>query len=65
MVRLTRRPRDVLADTLPQAGNIGAGLLVFSQFVGQQPFSPYAFAAGVVAWLGFLSFGLIAAGEES
>jgi ABC-type Fe3+-siderophore transport system permease subunit len=64
MVRLTRRQRDVLADKLPQAGNVGMGVLVFSQLGGQQVFSPYSFGAGIVMWIVSMAFGLIAAGGE-
>jgi len=62
MVRLTRRQRDVFADKLPQVGNIGMGLLVFGQFVSQQPFSPLLFVAGVALWMLLMALAVFAAG---
>ena len=41
MLRLRSRQRAVMVEKLPDVANLGVGALVFGQFVGEQPFSPW------------------------
>jgi len=54
MVRLDRDQRALLAEKLPDAGNVAAGALVFGQFLSAGQFSPVALAGGTIIWLGFM-----------
>lgn len=50
MLQLNRNQRTVLADKLPDVANIAAGALVFAQFVGESPFSPWLAVCGIGLW---------------
>jgi hypothetical protein len=50
MLRLDRKQRTVVADTLRQLANIVLGGTVIVQFVGAQPRSMLLAAGGIGAW---------------
>ena len=50
MLELNRNQRAVLADKLPDMANVAAGALVFAQFLGERPFSPWLAACGIGLW---------------
>ena len=60
-----QRQRDVLADKLPDLANIGAGLFVFGQFVGQQPPSAPLLVIGAIVWAILIGVALLMAGREA
>ena len=50
-----------MADKLFDVGNLAAGALVFSQFLGERPVSPALVGAGIVTWIVFLVLSVAAA----
>ena len=62
MLRLKPRQREVLVDKFPDLANVGAGLFVFGQFVGQQPPSMFLLGVGVAAWAVLIIIALMVAG---
>jgi hypothetical protein len=56
MLRFTKPRKRIVADKLPDAGNLALAALVFGQFVGSQPCSATLAAAGLIIWS--LLFGL-------
>ena len=65
MLRLKPRQREVVADKFPDLANIGAGLFVFGQFVGQQPPSMVLVGVGMVAWAVLIIIALMVAGDTT
>ena len=61
MLRLKPRQREVLVEKFPDLANVGAGLFVFGQFVGQQPPSMSLVAAGIVIWAALIVTALVIA----
>jgi hypothetical protein len=59
MVRLTREQRRILADKLPDLANVGAGLLILGQLVGDQPVSIPLFILGTAFWVMLLTLALV------
>ena len=51
MLRLKPRQRAVAVEKLPDLANVIAGLLVFGQFVDDEPVSIWLVAAGLAIWL--------------
>ena len=64
MIRLDRRQRDALSQTVRELANLIAAALVVSQFVTQQPPSWRLILAGIAAWVVFVGFALILEGER-
>ena len=64
MLRLKLWQREILADKVSDLANIGAGLFVFGQFVGQQPWSPPLLVSGVAIWAALVAFALVVGGEK-
>jgi len=46
----------MLMDKLPDAANLALGGMVFGQFLGDRPFSPWLAAIGIGAWLALLGW---------
>ena len=65
MLRLKPRQREMVVDKFPDLANVGAGLFVFGQFVGQQPPSIRLIAAGILVWAVLMVTAMIAAGETT
>ena len=63
MVRLTARQRDALGETVRDLANYGAAALVFGQFVREGTVSWPMAVAGIVIWLGLVTFALKLEGE--
>jgi hypothetical protein len=64
MLRLKPAQRRVLVAHLPELANVGAGSLLFGQFLSDRPYSVGLAVLGVVAWsilIGVVF--LLAAGE--
>lgn len=64
MLRLKPAQRRVLVAHLPELANVGAGSLLFGQFLSERPYSIALAVLGVVAW--WILIGavfLLAAGE--
>jgi hypothetical protein len=64
MLGLNERQRTVLTQAFPAVAHLALGALVFGQFVRDQPFSILLGLAGIVVWIGFVSFALALAGGK-
>ncbi len=64
MVRLKPAQRRVIVDKVPDLANIGAGVFVFWQFVGQQPASWMLFVLGLLLWVGVTTVCVVIAGGK-
>jgi hypothetical protein len=65
MVRLNRKQRTAMSDTLRQFANIVAAAFVVGQFVAARPLSWSLFFAGAVVWVVLAGGGvLLLAGED-
>ncbi|PYR63752.1 MAG: hypothetical protein DMF87_05775 [Acidobacteria bacterium] len=64
MLRLDRRQRTIVADTLRQLANIMFGGTVIAQFVGTQSRSVLLAAAGIAAWWILLVVAVMLAGGQ-
>ncbi len=64
MLRLNQRQRELLADKLCDAANLAAGALVFGQFLAPG-FSAILAAAGLIAWVALIGWGLAVARRRS
>jgi hypothetical protein len=63
MLRLKPRQRAVLVEKVPDLANIGAGVLVFGQFV-TEPTSVWLALGGVVLWAILIGLTLLVAGAN-
>ena len=54
MLELKGGQRTILADKLPDAGNLAAGALIFAQFLDSRVFSPFMALSGAVIWIFFV-----------
>jgi hypothetical protein len=61
--RLGTRRRAALGDKLLDLANYAAAAMVFSQFIGPQPFSWTVVVGGVAAWLVFAAWAVWLIGE--
>lgn len=50
MIRLTNAQRRVLIAHVPELANVGAGSLLFGQFLSDRPYSMALATAGVALW---------------
>jgi hypothetical protein len=64
MVRLTPAQRRVIVDKVPDLANIGAGVFIFWQFVGQQPASWRLFLVGLLVWVGVMVAAVLISGGK-
>ena len=64
MIRLKRRQRTALGETLRELANLVAGALVLGQFVGEQRLSIWSVLAGIAAWFVLVGLVLLLAGEK-
>ncbi len=64
MLRLTRGQRALVGDKLADVANIGAGALIFGQFVGDLAFSPWLIAAGLLMWLALMVLAIVSTGRD-
>ena len=64
MLRLTARQRTVLLEKVPDVANLAIGALLFGQFVGSQPFSPWSALTGFVIWIVLMAMTLSIARED-
>ena len=65
MLVLKNEQRELLADKLPDAGNLAVGALFFGQFLSDRPFSIVLALCGVCAWVALVAEAVIlAAGRE-
>lgn len=51
MLKLSLDQRRLLAESLKDAANVGAGVMLFGQALGNTPFSLPLFVGGVLIWL--------------
>lgn len=66
MIRLRPAQRRVLVAHLPELANVGAGSLLFGQFLSDQPYSVGLAMVGIGAWAVLIGATfLLAAGERS
>jgi hypothetical protein len=63
MLTLKPRQRAVLLEKVPDLANLGAGALIFGQFVSDQPFSAWLALAGFGVWGGLMAGTLFIAGD--
>ena len=47
MLRLKPRQRALIVEKVPDLANIGAGVLVFGQFAGEEPLSVWFVLLGI------------------
>lgn len=64
MLRLKRRQREVILDTLPDLANLIAGALLFAQFVGSERFSFGVALLGMVLWVALSGCAIWLAGVD-
>jgi hypothetical protein len=62
MVRLTERRRAILSEKFGDLANYALAALVFSQAVGQEPFSIGVAVAGFLIWFVFTAASYVVAG---
>jgi hypothetical protein len=64
MIRLDRRQRDALSETVRELANFVAAALVVGQFVTSQPASGRLIFVGIFSWVVFVGFALMLEGER-
>jgi hypothetical protein len=65
MLVLKDKQRELLANKLPDAGNLAVGALFFGQFLSDRPFSIVIALCGIGAWIAMVTEAVIlAAGRE-
>jgi len=64
MIRLDRRQRDALSETVRELANFVAAGLSVGQFVTSQPPSWRLIGVGVFSWMVFVGFALMLEGER-
>jgi hypothetical protein len=64
MIRLDRRQKDALGETVRELANFVAAALVVGQFVTSQAASWRLISAGVFSWVVFVGFALMLEGER-
>lgn len=65
MIRLTNAQRRVLIAHVPELANVGAGSLLFGQFLSDRPYSLTLALVGVVLWLVLIGIvSVLAEGEQ-
>jgi hypothetical protein len=64
MLRLSRKQREALSQTLRELGNLLAGALVLTQFVGQQAPSWRLVVLGATGWIVLVSVALLFLGRR-
>lgn len=64
MLTLKPRQRAVLLEKVPDVANLGVGVLVFGQFVSDQPFSVWLAVLGFGIWSGLMEGTLLIAGDD-
>ena len=65
MLRLKPPQRRMLADKLPDAGNVVGGGLIVGQAISGQMFSAAFVLIGVALWAGFIAAALAFAAERN
>jgi hypothetical protein len=63
MIRLDRRQRDALSDTVRELANFVAAALVLGQIVAERPRS-WLIVTGIAAWITLVGLGLLLEGER-
>jgi hypothetical protein len=63
MIRLDRRQRDALSDTVRELANFVAGALVLGQIVAERPRS-WLIGAGIATWITLVGLALVLEGER-
>jgi len=63
MLRLDRRRRAALSETVRELANLAAAALVLGQFVTGQPPSFWLMLMGITIWLAFVWVGVLLEGE--
>jgi hypothetical protein len=64
MLRLDRRQRAALSETVREFANLVAAALVIGQFVAEQPPSWWLILVGVSVWVAFVWLGVLLEGER-
>jgi predicted branched-subunit amino acid permease len=64
MLRLNRRQRTVMSETLRQLANIVLGGTVIAQVAGSQPRSAWVAGGGIGTWWVLLMVAIVFAGGE-
>ncbi len=66
MIRLRSAQRRVLIAHMPELANVGAGSLLFGQFLRDRPYSLALAIVGVLVWLALIGFvSVLAEGEQT
>jgi hypothetical protein len=64
MLELRSRQRSLLADKLLDFANVGAGAVVFGQFVTERPFSSQLAFLGLAIWAALFVFSVALEGRS-
>jgi hypothetical protein len=64
MLELRPRQRTLLADKLLDFANVGAGAVVFGQFVAERPFSSESALFGLAIWAALFVFSVALEGRS-
>ena len=64
MIRLDRRQRNALGQTVRELANFAAAALILGQVVTEQPRSSLILA-GIAIWVAFVGIALLLEGERS
>ena len=64
MLVLKQSQRAVLADKLPDAGNLAAGALLFGRFLSDRPFSLALALSGLGLWVVLVSGAVVLASSR-
>lgn len=59
MLRLTKRQRAILVETIPRLANLAVAGLIVSQFVGARRLSFTVAIAGVITWAALIVVTLV------
>jgi hypothetical protein len=63
MIRLKPAHRRILIAHVPELANIGAGSLLFGQFLTDRPYSLVVAGVGIAAWLVLIGVTFLAAND--
>jgi hypothetical protein len=65
MLESNKTQRGVLIDKIPALANLGAGAMIFGQFLNQRPFSWLVAVSGIALWIFLTGCAIaIARGEQ-
>ncbi len=64
MLVLQQEQRQLLAETVRDIANVGAGAMIFGHFLTEREFSASVAVGGVMVWFGLVGWALLLAREK-